>query len=91
MSTGILVYLIAANVYVFFLMWLDYHQEKTGKKEWPVSEWQMMTIGLCGGGLGGALAMIILGHKENRKRVKIIYSLGLIIAVILFAKMIGWI
>ena len=91
MNDGILIYLLVANLYVFLLMWLDYRQEKSGKKDWPVSEWQMMTIGLCGGGIGGALAFIVFGHKQGRKRLIIIFQLGCIIAVILFAKMVGWI
>lgn len=91
MEKGILFYLLLANLYTFFMVWFDWYQEKKGKKEWLIPEWQMMTIGLCGGGLGGAVALIATGHKKGRRRVEIMFQLGIIIALILFAKMVGWI
>lgn len=91
MNSAILFYLVVVNLYVFFLMWLDRYQEKTGKKDWPVSEWQMMIFGLCAGGLGGLLAISVLDYKKDRKRLLVIYSLGGILAIILFAAAQGWI
>ena len=88
-SSPIPAYLLFVNLYLFFIMYLDWKQAK--KDGWRIPEWQMLTAGLLGGGVAGLLAMSMFQHKRERKRFVIIFQLGTIIGLILLGTYLGWI
>ncbi|MBE9388868.1 DUF1294 domain-containing protein [Vagococcus salmoninarum] len=87
-SSPIPFYLLLVNSYLFLLMLFDQYQEK--KKSWRIPEWQMLFLGVIGGGLGGLMGQAFLKHKEEKLRFRVIFQMGALLAVVLFLSTRDW-
>ena len=59
-------YLLIANLYLFGLMGYDKYQAV--KKKWRVPEWNLLFMGLIGGGIGGLIAQRVFHHKTRKRK-----------------------
>ncbi len=59
-------YLLAINLFAFFLMGLDKHKAKTGA--WRIPEKTLFLAAVLGGSLGGIGGMYYFRHKTRHKR-----------------------
>lgn len=68
------VYLVIVNVFEFFAMYLD--KKRAEKKRWRVPEFDLLFIGIIGGGIGGLLAQQLFHHKT--RKLRFYFSLSLV-------------
>ena len=61
---NILLYLLAINLFGFFIMWLDKRKAKKGA--WRIPEKTLFTITLLGGGIGTIAGMYLFRHKTKK-------------------------
>ncbi|EQC80625.1 Protein of unknown function DUF1294 [Enterococcus sp. HSIEG1] len=59
-------YLLIANLYLFGLMGYDKYQAV--RKKWRVPEWNLLFMGLIGGGIGGLIAQRVFHHKTRKRK-----------------------
>lgn len=80
----ILIYLLAINVFAFFLYGIDKWKAKRSK--WRIPEMTLMSIAVIGGSVGAWIGMKVWHHKTMHKKFK--YGIPLIlfaqIAIVLF-------
>jgi uncharacterized membrane protein YsdA (DUF1294 family) len=80
----ILIYLLAINVFAFFLYGIDKWKAKRSK--WRISEMTLLSIAVIGGSVGAWIGMKVWHHKTMHKKFK--YGIPLIlfaqIAIVLF-------
>ncbi len=80
----ILIYLLAINVFAFFLYGIDKWKAKRSK--WRIPEMTLLSIAVIGGGVGAWIGMKVWHHKTMHKKFK--YGIPLIlfaqIAIVLF-------
>lgn len=80
----ILIYLLAINVFAFFLYGIDKWKAKRSK--WRIPEMTMLSIAVIGGSVGAWIGMKVWHHKTMHKKFK--YGIPLIlfaqIAIVLF-------
>lgn len=62
----IISFIISINLVAFIFYGVDKLRAK--KRAWRIPELQLILLGLLGGGLGSALAMIIFHHKLAKKK-----------------------
>ena len=65
----ILIYLLAINIFGFFIMWWDKRQAKWGN--WRTPEKTLFTITLLGGGFGTIAGMYAFRHKTKKLKFTI--------------------
>jgi len=70
-------YLLIANLYLFGLMGYDKYQAV--RKKWRVPEWNLLFMGLIGGGIGGLIAQRVFHHKTRKRKFYIFFAFGLIV------------
>lgn len=63
---ALLIWLLVANLWAFFLCWWDKRKAKRG--QWRVPERRLMTLALLGGELGLWLGMQRFRHKTKHKK-----------------------
>ena len=63
-TQNILLYLLAINLFGFFIMWLDKHKAKKGA--WRIPEKTLFIITALGGGIGTIAGMYIFRHKTQK-------------------------
>ncbi|MFD1900147.1 DUF1294 domain-containing protein [Enterococcus termitis] len=68
------VYLLLVNAFEFFAMYLD--KKRAERKRWRVPEFDLLLIGLIGGGIGGLLAQQLFHHKT--RKLRFYFSLSLV-------------
>ena len=80
----ILIYLLAINVFAFFLYGIDKWKAKRSK--WRIPEMTLLSIAFIGGSVGAWIGMKVWHHKTMHKKFK--YGIPLIlfaqIAIVLF-------
>lgn len=80
----ILIYLLAINVFAFFLYGIDKWKAKRSK--WRIPEMTLLSIAVIGGSVGAWIGMKVWHHKTMHKKFK--YAIPLIlfaqIAIVLF-------
>lgn len=80
----ILIYLLAINVFAFFLYGIDKWKAKRSK--WRIPEMTLLSIAVIGGSVGAWIGMKVWHHKTMHKKFK--YGIPLIlfaqIAIALF-------
>jgi uncharacterized membrane protein YsdA (DUF1294 family) len=77
-------YLLIANLYLFGLMGYDKYQAV--RKKWRVPEWNLLFMGLIGGGIGGLIAQRVFHHKTRKRKFYVFFAFGVIVDLILFIK-----
>ena len=70
-------YLLIANLYLFGLMGYDKYQAV--RKKWRVPEWNLLFMGLIGGGIGGLIAQRVFHHKTRKRKFYIFFAFGVIV------------
>lgn len=75
------VYICVVNVLEFFMMYLD--KERAKRKKWRIPEFDLLFVGLIGGGIGGLLAQQFFHHKTRKLRFYFIFIFGTLIAIVL--------
>ncbi|GGC85654.1 DUF1294 domain-containing protein [Enterococcus wangshanyuanii] len=73
------VYLLIVNVFEFFAMYLD--KKRAEKKRWRVPEFDLLFIGIIGGGIGGLLAQQLFHHKTRKLRFYFFFIFGTLVAI----------
>ncbi|MGG5343687.1 hypothetical protein IGI58_000323 [Enterococcus sp. AZ020] len=73
------VYLVIVNVFEFFAMYLD--KKRAEKKRWRVPEFDLLFIGIIGGGIGGLLAQQLFHHKTRKLRFYFFFIFGTLVAI----------
>ena len=58
-------YLLIANLYLFGLMGYDKYQAV--RKKWRVPEWNLLFMGLIGGGMVGLIAQRVFHHLTCKR------------------------
>ncbi|TJX68181.1 DUF1294 domain-containing protein [Soehngenia saccharolytica] len=81
-----MIYIIAVNIYAFYLFGKDKKLSKTNK--WRVSENRLLFVGFVGGSLGGILGMKHFSHKTKKRKFTILIPLFLALHLFLFYKFI---
>ena len=80
----ILIYLLAINVFAFFLYGID--KRKAKRSKWRIPEMTLLSIAVIGGSVGAWIGMKVWHHKTMHKKFK--YGIPLIlfaqIAIVLF-------
>ncbi len=61
---NILLYLLAINVFGFFIMWLDKRKAKKGA--WRIPEKTLFFVTALGGGIGTIAGMYVFRHKTQK-------------------------
>ena len=63
-TKNILLYLLAINLFGFFIMWLDKRKAKKGS--WRIPEKTLFIITALGGGIGTIIGMYTFRHKTQK-------------------------
>lgn len=63
-TQNILLYLLAINVFGFFIMWLDKRKAKKGA--WRIPEKTLFIVTALGGGIGTIAGMYTFRHKTQK-------------------------
>ena len=61
---NIIIYIVAINLFGFFIMWLDKRKAKKGA--WRISEKTLFIITILGGGIGTIAGMYKFRHKTQK-------------------------
>lgn len=78
---NLIIYLIAINLFTFFMMWLDKRKAKRGK--WRIPENTLLVLVLLGGGIGGIVGMYTFHHKTQKAKFVIGFPVILVCEIIL--------
>ena len=78
---NIIIYIIAINLFTFFMMWLDKRKARKGK--WRIPENTLLILVLLGGGIGGIAGMYTFHHKTQKMRFAIGFPVILICQILL--------
>lgn len=73
------VYLLIVNLVEFFVMYLD--KQRAKRRKWRVPEFDLLFIGLIGGGMGGLLAQQLFQHKTRKLRFYFFFIFGTLVAI----------
>ena len=73
------IYLLIVNVFEFLAMYLD--KKRAEKRRWRIPEFDLLFIGLIGGGIGGLLAQQLFHHKTRKIRFYLFFIFGTIVAI----------
>lgn len=63
-TQNILIYLLAINLFGFFIMWLDKRKAKKGS--WRIPEKTLFIVTALGGGIGTIAGMYTFRHKTQK-------------------------
>lgn len=63
-TQNILLYLLAINIFGFFIMWLD--KRKAIKGSWRIPEKTLFIVTALGGGIGTIAGMYTFRHKTQK-------------------------
>lgn len=78
-SSGVPFYLLLVNTYLFILMGYDKMQAK--KKGWRIPEWNLLLMGIIGGGIGGFAGQYFFHHKTKKKIFYWCFFLGCVLDI----------
>ena len=77
-----IIYILGINLLSFTLMGWDKYCSI--KKQWRVSENNLIGISLLGGSIGTLLGIIIFHHKTKKIKFQILIPLNILIDIILY-------
>ena len=77
---NIIIYIIAINLFGFFIMWLDKKKAKWGK--WRIPEKTLFMVTLLGGGIGTIAGMYTFRHKTKKLKFTVGLPAILILEII---------
>lgn len=80
---GIMLYIVVVINIITFVIY-GYDKFKAKIKGWRVSEFFLLTLGICGGALGGFAGMIVFHHKVRKIYFYIANFIGLVILNMIF-------
>lgn len=63
-TQNILLYIIAINLFGFFIMWIDKRKAKKGA--WRIPEKTLFLVTALGGGIGTITGMYVFRHKTQK-------------------------
>lgn len=72
-------YLLLVNIIVFLAMYFD--KRRAVRKKWRVPEFDLLFLGLIGGGIGGLLAQQLFHHKTRKLRFYFFFIFGTLVAI----------
>lgn len=75
-----LIYLFVMNLFLFSMMYYDKQQAK--QRKWRVSEFNLLFLGMIGGGIGGLLGQQLFHHKTKKFRFYFFFCVGSILTVV---------
>ena len=78
---NILLYLLAINLFGFFIMWLD--KRKATKGAWRIPEKTLLIVTALGGGIGTIAGMYTFRHKTRHRKFVIGMPLILVFQIAL--------
>ena len=81
-TKNILLYLIAINLFGFFIMWLDKRKAKKGA--WRIPEKTLFIVTALGGGIGTIAGMYTFRHKTQKLNFVIGFPVITILEIIAF-------
>lgn len=58
-----------------------YDKKQARKRKWRVPEFNLLLLGLIGGGIGGLLGQQLFHHKTRKLRFYFVFGLGAIFVV----------
>lgn len=58
-----------------------YDKKQARKRKWRVPEFNLLFLGLIGGGIGGLLGQQLFHHKTKKLRFYLIFGIGAIFAI----------
>ncbi|MBO0473517.1 hypothetical protein IGL98_002220 [Enterococcus sp. DIV0840] len=73
------VYLLIVNLVELFVMYLD--KQRAKRKKWRIPEFDLLFIGLIGGGIGGLFAQQLFHHKTRKLRFYFFFIFGTLVAI----------
>lgn len=79
---NIIIYIVAINLFGFFIMWLDKRKAKKGA--WRIPEKTLFIITGLGGGIGTIAGMYTFRHKTQKFNFVIGFPLITILEIIAF-------
>ena len=82
-SCFILIVCLISSFVNFIIYDIDRLKAKYGKKR--IDEKALIKWGLCGGGCGGIIAMVLLKHKINNGILWLVNIIGIILPVVITA------
>lgn len=81
-TKNILLYLLAINIFGFFIMWLDKKKARNGS--WRISEKTLFIVTALGGGIGTIAGMYVFRHKTQKLNFVIGFPVITILEIIAF-------
>lgn len=81
-TKNILLYLLAINLFGFFIMWLDKRKAKKGA--WRIPEKTLFIVTALGGGIGTIAGMYTFRHKTQKLNFVIGFPVITILEIIAF-------
>lgn len=81
-TKNILLYLLAINLFGFFIMWLDKRKAKKGA--WRIPEKTLFIVTALGGGIGTIAGMYTFRHKTQKLNFVIGFPVMTILEIIAF-------
>lgn len=64
MAQALLAYMVVMSLILLVFMGMDKSRAK--KNEWRIAERTLLTLGICGGAVGGVLGMYLFRHKTRK-------------------------
>lgn len=72
----LILYIAIINIITFIAYGID--KSKAQNKQWRISEFTLIFLGVIGGGVGGLMAMVIFKHKLS----KALFYIGLPVIIV---------
>lgn len=73
------IYLLLVNVSEFLAMYFD--KKRAVRKRWRIPEFDLLFMGIIGGGIGGLLAQQLFHHKTKKIRFYFFFIFGTLVAI----------
>ncbi|MDA9469960.1 DUF1294 domain-containing protein [Enterococcus sp. 5H] len=73
------IYLLLINVSEFLAMYFD--KKRAVRKRWRIPEFDLLFMGIIGGGIGGLLAQQLFHHKTKKIRFYFFFIFGTLVAI----------
>lgn len=72
-------YLLLVNISEFLAMYFD--KKRAVRKRWRIPEFDLLLMGIIGGGIGGLLAQQLFHHKTKKIRFYFFFIFGTLVAI----------
>lgn len=75
----IVIFLLALNVYAFFLYGRD--KKRAEKHQWRTSEFNLLLVAFLGGSIGSLLGMLVFRHKISKTSFMIKFGIAVLLQI----------